>query len=206
MLLRIHPDNPEMRKIQKAVKILENGGVIIYPTDTIYGLGCDINNSKAIEKVCRLKGIKSRHANFSFICNDLSHLSQFTTPIDSTTFRLLKKSLPGAFTFILNANNTVPKLFKNNKKTVGIRVPDTQIAQLLVKELGRPILSTTLNIKDDEDFLEYYTDPSEIYDAYGKLVDLVIDGGWGNQMPSTIVNCTGSEPEIIRQGLGELDF
>jgi tRNA threonylcarbamoyl adenosine modification protein (Sua5/YciO/YrdC/YwlC family) len=204
MLLKIHPENPEMRKIAKAVDILRKGGVIIYPTDTLYGLGCDIHNSRALERICRIKGIKMRKSNFSFICNDLSHLSEYTAPIENSTFRLLKKAMPGPFTFILKASATVAKLFKNNKKTVGIRIPDTQIAQMLVKELGRPILSTTLNTKEAEMFLEYYTDPEDIYDEYQHLVDLVIDGGYGNQNPSTVVDCSNGNPVILRQGIGIL--
>ena len=204
MLLKIHPKNPEMRKIVKAVQILQKGGVIIYPTDTLYGLGCDIHNTRALERICRIKGIKMRKSNFSFICNDLSHLSEYTAPIDNSTFRLLKKVLPGPFTFILKASSTVAKLFRNNKKTVGIRIPNTQIAQMLVKELGRPILSTTLNTKEMGEFLEYYTDPEDIYDAYKHQVDLVIDGGYGNQNPSTVVDCSKGEPIILRQGIGIL--
>ncbi|MGB0864697.1 MAG: L-threonylcarbamoyladenylate synthase [Saprospiraceae bacterium] len=204
MLLKIHPENPEMRKIVKAVQILQKGGVIIYPTDTLYGLGCDIHNTRALERICRIKGIKMRKSNFSFICNDLSHLSEYTAPIDNSTFRLLKKVLPGPFTFILKASSTVAKLFRNNKKTVGIRIPNTQIAQMLVKELGRPILSTTLNTKEMGEFLEYYTDPEDIYDAYKHQVDLVIDGGYGNQNPSTVVDCSKGEPIILRQGIGIL--
>lgn len=203
MLLEIHSKNPSLRKIQKAVKVLEKGGIIIYPTDTVYGLGCDIFNTKAIERICRIKGIKSKKANFSFICNDLSHISSYTTPFDNTTFRILKKALPGPFTFILKANSQVPKLFKNNKKTVGIRVPDNAIAQALVQELGRPILSTSLKIADD--FMEYLTDPTEIHDEYEKLVDLVIDGGLGNLKASTVVDFTSGYPEILRQGAGDIE-
>jgi tRNA threonylcarbamoyl adenosine modification protein (Sua5/YciO/YrdC/YwlC family) len=202
MLLRINPENPEMRKIKQAVKILENGGIIIYPTDTVYGLGCDIFNQKAIERILQLKGIKPKKANLSFICNDLSHISEYTRPFDNATFRILKKALPGPYTFILSANNNVPKLFKNTKKTVGIRVPDNQIAQLLVQELGRPILSTSLKVEDD--IQEYPTDPELIHDDYKKLVDVVIDGGYGNLEVSTVVDVTGYEPEIIREGAGEV--
>ena len=204
MYLEINSDNPSERKIKQAVDVLRKGGVIIYPTDTVYGLGCDIYNTKAFEKICRLKGIKPKKANFSFICNDLSHLSTFTTPIDNYTFRLLKKALPGPFTFILKANNSVPKIFKANKKTVGIRVPDNNIAQALISGLGNPIISTSLKINDEDDFMEYLTDPSEIYDQYEKLVDMVIDGGYGSLKASTVVDLTKNEPEIIRQGAGEL--
>jgi tRNA threonylcarbamoyl adenosine modification protein (Sua5/YciO/YrdC/YwlC family) len=206
MYLEINSENPSERKISQAIDVLRKGGVIIYPTDTVYGLGCDIYNTKAFEKICRLKGIKPKKANFSFICNDLSHLSTFTKPIDNYTFRLLKKTLPGPFTFILKANNNVPKIFKVNKKTVGIRVPDNTISQALISGLGNPILSTSLKINDEDDFMEYLTDPSEIYDQYEKLVDLVIDGGYGSLKASTVVDLTKNEPEIIRQGAGEFVF
>jgi tRNA threonylcarbamoyl adenosine modification protein (Sua5/YciO/YrdC/YwlC family) len=207
MYLEINSNNPSERHIKQVVDVLRKGGVIIYPTDTVYGLGCDINNVKAFERVCRLKGVKPKKANFSFICNDLSHLSNFTTPIDNDIFRMLKKVLPGPFTFILKANNNVPKILKvNNKKTVGIRVPDNAIAQAIVKELGNPILSTSLKIDDEDDFMEYLTDPSEIYDQYEKLVDIVIDGGFGSLKASTVVDLTGDEPQIIRQGAGELEY
>lgn len=204
MYLRIHPETPQPHKIQKAVEIIRDGGVVIYPTDTVYGLGCDIFNSRALERICRIKSIKMRKSNFSFICNDLSHLSEFAAPMDTSTFRMLKQSLPGAFTFILKANSVVPKLFKNNKKTVGIRVPDAPIAQEIVKALGRPLLSTSLKREDDDDFEAYLTDPEEIYARYKHEVDLVIDGGIGRQSPSTIVDLTGHEPAIIRQGVAQL--
>lgn len=203
MFLEIHPDNPSERKIQQAVEVLRSGGIIIYPTDTVYGLGCDIYNSKAIERICRLKGIKPQKANFSFICNDLSHLSTFTLPIDNYTFRLLKKTLPGPFTYILKANNNVPKMFKSNKKTVGIRVPENRIAQAIVKELGNPIISTSLKI--DDELMEYPTDPYEMHEEFHKLVDLVIDGGMGSLRPSTVVDFTGREPAILRQGAGNFE-
>ncbi len=206
MYLEINSENPSERKISQAVDVLRKGGVIIYPTDTVYGLGCDIYNTKAFEKICRLKGIKPKKANFSFICNDLSHLATFTRPIDNYTFRLLKKTLPGPFTFILKANHNVPKIFKVNKKTVGIRVPDNNIAQALISGLGNPIISTSLKIDDEDDFMEYLTDPSEIYEEYEKLVDLVIDGGYGSLKASTVVDLTKGEPEIIRQGAGEFFF
>ena len=195
MFLQINTENPSMRKIGKVIECLENGGVIVYPTDTVYGLGCDIHNQKAVERICRIKGIKPNKANLSFICNDLSHLSEYAAQLDNSTFKLLKRTLPGPFTFILKASNVVPKLFKNNKKTVGIRVPDNKIAQTLVQELGRPILSTSL--KADDDFVEYLTDPFDIYEQYKKLVDIVIDGGIGRTVPSTVVDCTGYEPCLL---------
>ena len=162
MLIKIYPENPNERAIEQVVEVLKKGGIIIYPTDTIYGLGCDITNPKAIEKICRIRGIKPEKANFSFVCHDLSHIADYIKPIDNTTFRVLKKALPGPFTFIFNANNNVPKLLSSNKKTVGIRVPDNNIARCIVKELGNPILSTS--IKDDDELIEYSTDPELIYE------------------------------------------
>ena len=203
MLIKIYPENPNERAIDQVVEVLRKGGLIIYPTDTIYGLGCDITNPKAIEKICRIRGIKPDKANFSFICHDLSHISDFIKPIDNTTFRVLKKALPGPFTFIFNANNNVPKLLSSNKKTVGIRVPDNNIARCIVKELGNPILSTS--IKDDDELVEYSTDPELIYEKYQELVDLVIDGGYGDNEASTVIDCTNGEFEIIREGKGDIE-
>ena len=203
MLIKIYPENPNERAIDQVVEVLRKGGLIIYPTDTIYGLGCDITNPKAIEKICRIRGIKPEKANFSFICHDLSHISDFIKPIDNTTFRVLKKALPGPFTFIFNANNNVPKLLSSNKKTVGIRVPDNNIARCIVKELGNPILSTS--IKDDDELVEYSTDPELIYEKYQELVDLVIDGGYGDNEASTVIDCTNGEFEIIREGKGDIE-
>lgn len=203
MLIKIYPENPNERAIEQVVDVLKKGGLIIYPTDTIYGLGCDITNPKAIEKICRIRGIKPEKANFSFICHDLSHISDFIKPIDNTTFRVLKKALPGPFTFIFNANNNVPKLLSSNKKTVGIRVPDNNIARCIVRELGNPILSTS--IKDDDELIEYSTDPELIYEKYQDLVDMVIDGGYGDNEASTVVDCTNGEFEIIREGKGDIE-
>ncbi len=203
MLLKIYPDNTNDKHINQVVDVLQKGGVIIYPTDTVYGIGCDISNQKAVEKVARIKGVKLEKANFSFICNDLSHLSDFTKNISNDTFKLMKRNLPGAFTFILNANNNVPKLFKNKKKTVGIRIPDNDIIREIVRKLGNPILTTS--IKDDDEIVEYTTDPELIHENYKEKVDLVIDGGYGNNEPSTIVDCTSDDAEIIREGLGELE-
>ena len=204
MLLRIHPQNPQGRILRQIADCLKSGGVIIYPTDTIYGLGCDITNHKAIEAICRIRNIKPEKANFSFVCYDLSHISDYIRPIDNTTFRLLKKALPGPFTFIFNANHNVPKLLSSNKKTVGIRVPDNNIAREIVKALGNPILSTS--IKDEDEIIEYSTDPELIHEKYEHLVDVVIDGGYGDNIPSTVVDCTGGEFEVIREGKGELEM
>lgn len=205
MLLRIYEENPNEKAIQQVVDVLKKGGVIIYPTDTVYGMGCDISNQKAIEKIAKIKGIKTDKANFSFICHDLSHISNYIKPIDTSTFRLLKKALPGPFTFIFNANGNVPKLLSSNKKTVGIRVPDNNIARAIVEKLGNPILSTS--IRDEDDIIEYSTDPELIHEKYENLVDLVIDGGYGDNIASTVVSCLDDEFEILRQGKGDLsDF
>lgn len=203
MLIKIYPENPNPKAIEQAVEVLKKGGIIIYPTDTVYGLGCDITNQKAIERICKIRGIKPEKANFSFICSDLSHISDFIKPIDTTVFRLLKKALPGPFTFIFNANNNVPKLLSSNKKTVGIRVPDNNIAREIVRILGNPILSTS--IKDDDELIEYSTDPELIHEKYEELVDLVIDGGYGDNLASTVVDCTSGEFEVIREGKGVLE-
>lgn len=197
MIIEIHPENPDNRKIAQVVKVLQKGGVIIYPTDTIYAFGCDINNPKAIEKICRIKGIDPKKSNLSFICSDLSQISTFVLPIDNVIFRDMKANLPGAFTYILKANNTVPKLFKNRKKTVGVRIPDNNIALTLVEELGNPILSTSIKNEED-DILEYYTDPIDIAEKYGNLVDIVIDGGIGGQEGSTVLDCTSGRLVVIR--------
>jgi tRNA threonylcarbamoyl adenosine modification protein (Sua5/YciO/YrdC/YwlC family) len=204
MLIKIYPENPNEKIIQQVVEVLRKGGLIIYPTDTVYGLGCDITNHRAIEQVAKIRNIKLEKANFSFVCYDLSHISDYIKPIDNTTFRVLKKALPGPFTFIFNANNNVPKLLSSNKKTVGIRVPDNNIARCIVKELGNPILSTSIH--DDDDVIEYSSDPELIHEKYQDLVDIVIDGGYGDNVPSTVVDCTSGEFEIIREGKGELEM
>lgn len=207
MLLAIHPQNPQEKKIKEVAECLKDGGLIIYPTDTVYGIGCDIFNARAIERICIIKGVKPEKATFSFVCHDLSHLSDFTLPFDKQVYKLMNKHLPGPYTFILNAANTVPKLLRSKRKTVGIRVPDNKIAQAIVKALGNPILSASLKYNiDAEDVLEYPTDPEEIFAQYGQLVDMVIDGGFGNNTPSTVIDCAGAEIEIIRQGLGELEL
>ncbi|MDY0104541.1 MAG: L-threonylcarbamoyladenylate synthase [Lentimicrobium sp.] len=202
MLLKIYPENPNPKYIQTVVECLMDGGIIIYPTDTIYGLGCDIFKSKAIERIAQIKGIKAEKANFSFICNDLSQLSDFSRPISNDVFKLMRKNLPGPFTFILNASNNVPKLIQSKKKTVGIRIPDHTIPIEIVRELGHPIMSTSIH--DDDEILEYSTDPELIYEKYSNLVDIVIDGGYGDNEPSTVVDCTSNELLIIREGKGIL--
>ncbi|HIE15971.1 MAG TPA: threonylcarbamoyl-AMP synthase [Bacteroidales bacterium] len=204
MLLKIHSETPDPRRIHGVVETLRKGGIIIYPTDTVYALGCDIFQHKAIEKIARIKNIDPNKAHFSFVCHDLSHLSDYSQPLENNVFKLLKRNLPGPFTFILEANSEVPKRFRKNKKTVGIRIPKNNIALEIVRQLGHPILSTSL-ISDD-DILEYYTDPELIHEKYVKLVDLVIDGGIGGLEPSTIVDCTKGDIEIIREGLGNLQI
>lgn len=201
MLLHIHPDNPQPRQLQTVVNTLRDGGVIIYPTDTIYGLGCDIYNAAAIERICRIKNIQPKHAQFSFICCDLSHLSDYARSVDTPVFRLLKAALPGPYTFILPASKAVPKAMKTKKDTVGIRVPKHRIAHELVKMLDHPIMSVSLPMADEE--VEHYTDPEIIHDMFGHLVDIVIDGGPGGIVPSTVIDCTSSTPELVREGAGE---
>lgn len=202
-LIKLYPENPDPRKIQKIVEVLRDGGVIIYPTDTIYGMGCDIHNQRAVERIAQIKGIKPKKHNFSFICYDLSNISEYTRALSTPVFKVMKKTLPGPYTFILEANNNVPKILNSNKKTVGIRVPDHSIPRLLVKELGSPILTTS--IRDEDEVIEYSTDPELIYEKYRDLVDIVIDGGYGQNVASTILDCTGGEIEIIREGLGSVD-
>lgn len=200
-ILKIYPDNPQENYINEVIKTLQDGGLIIYPSDTVYALGCDIYNVKAMEKLARLKNTTLDKAQFSIICNNLSHLSEFTRPIETSTFRLLKSKIPGPFTFILEANKNLPLAYKG-KKTVGIRVPDHPIPQLIVKKLGHPIASTS--IKDDDEVIEYSTDPELIAEKYDHLVDIVIDSGYGDNVASTIVDLTSGEPEILREGKGIL--
>jgi tRNA threonylcarbamoyl adenosine modification protein (Sua5/YciO/YrdC/YwlC family) len=204
MFIKIYEENPNPKSISQVVDVLRKGGVIIYPTDTIYGIGCDITNPKAIERVCQIRGIRPEKANLSFICNDLTSISLYTKPLDNITFRLLKKSLPGPFTYIFNASGQVPKLLSSKKKTVGIRVPDNNIAREIVKELGNPIVSASIH--DDDELIEYSTDPELIYEKFGSIVDLVVDGGYGKNNPSTVVDCTTGDFEVIRQGEGNLDL
>lgn len=204
MLLRIYPENPNENHIRKVVEVLEEGGIVIYPTDTVYAIGCDIKAHKSIEKIARLKGLNPINPDMSLIFHDMSQLSEYTIIRDNSVFKLLKRNLPGPFTFIVQANNQIPKLFKNKKKTVGIRIPDNSIVLELVKELGRPIMTTSIH--DPDEVIEYTTDPELIYEKYGDFAEIVIDGGYGRNEASTIVDCTSSEIKVIRQGLGILEF
>lgn len=201
--LKIYEDNPDPKKIDRAVNILRNGGVIIYPTDTVYGLGCDITKTRALEKVAWLKNVKLEKAKFSFICNDLSNLSAYVKQIDTSVYKILKRALPGPFTFILKGNNKLPKAFKK-KKTVGIRIPDNNIIRTIVKELGNPIVSTS--IYDEDDLIEYTTDPELIYEKWGDKVDLVINGGYGGNIASTIVDLSDNDISIVREGKGQIEL
>ncbi|MDP4704167.1 MAG: L-threonylcarbamoyladenylate synthase [Polaribacter sp.] len=201
--IKLYDENPNQKQIDKVVKVLKNGGLIIYPTDTVYGLGCDITNIKALERIAQIKGIKLEKANFSFVCNDLSHLSDYIKQIDTPTFKILKRALPGPYTFILPGSNNLPKAFKK-KATVGIRIPDNNIARAIVDTLGNPIVSSS--IRDEDDILEYTTDPELIFEKWQHLVDLIIDGGYGDNYASTIIDLTTSEPTVIREGKGSLDI
>lgn len=200
MIIKLYDENPNEREVAKIVEILKNGGLVIYPTDTVYAIGCDALNVRAVEEVCELKGINPNKANLSIICYDLSDISEYAK-VDNDTFKLMKRNLPGPFTFILNTTSTLPKIYKN-KKTVGVRVPDNNIIRTLVRELGNPIMTTS--VKDDDEVIEYTTDPELIHERYEKDVDIVIDGGFGGIDGSTVVDCTGNEIEITRQGKGEL--
>ena len=201
--IKIYEDKPNEAAIAKVVKVLKDGGLVIYPTDTVYGLGCDITNTKALERIAEIKGIKLEKANFSFICHDLSNISDYVRQIDTATFKLLKRALPGPYTFILPGNNNLPKEFKK-KTTVGIRVPDNAIALEIVKLLGNPIVSTSIH--DEDDVIEYTTDPELIFEKWQNLVDMVIDGGYGDNMGSTIIDLSGDEPIVVREGKGSLDI
>jgi tRNA threonylcarbamoyl adenosine modification protein (Sua5/YciO/YrdC/YwlC family) len=201
--LKIYPENPNEKEIAKVVKVLRDGGLVIYPTDTVYGLGCDITNSRALEKIAKIKGIKLEKANWSFICHDLSNLSDYVRQIDTATFKILKRALPGPYTFILPGNNNLPKEFKK-KTTVGIRVPDNNIILEMVRQLGNPIVSTS--IRDDDDVIEYTTDPELIFEKWQNLVDVVIDGGYGDNIGSTIIDLSDYEPVVVREGKGSLDI
>jgi len=202
MLLKIYPENPDPRNIQKVVDCLRNGGIIVYPTDTIYGIGCDIFKIKSVEKIAELRGIKPGKSTFSFICHDMSQMAAFVKPIDNHTFKIMKANLPGPFTFILEANNNVPRHIQSKRKTVGIRIPDNPIILEIVRELGNPIMSTSVH--DDDDVIEYTTDPELIYEKFQDKVDIVIDGGYGGNVPSTVVDCTQDELVVTREGKGEL--
>lgn len=201
--IKIYEDKPNEAAIAKVVKVLKDGGLVIYPTDTVYGLGCDITNTKALERIAKIKGVKLEKANFSFICHDLSNLSDYVKQVDTATFKLLKRALPGPYTFILPGNNNLPKEFKK-KTTVGIRIPDNSIALEIVRQLGNPIVSTS--IRDDDDVIEYTTDPELIFEKWQNLVDLVIDGGYGDNKGSTIIDLSGDEPIVVREGKGNLDI
>jgi tRNA threonylcarbamoyl adenosine modification protein (Sua5/YciO/YrdC/YwlC family) len=202
MLLKIHPETPQLRSVETVVEVLNKGGIVVFPTDTIYGMGCSIKHIKTVDRISRLKVNKKNRSNYSIIVNNLSMLAEFTKPINNHLFRMMKKNLPGPFTFILEANNNIPKLFQSKKRTIGIRIPDNDIILTIVKELGHPVLTTS--IRDEDKIVEYTTDPELIHEKYAEQVDIVIDGGYGDNTASTVVDCTGPEPEIIRQGKGIL--
>jgi tRNA threonylcarbamoyl adenosine modification protein (Sua5/YciO/YrdC/YwlC family) len=202
MLVKIYPENPNPKQIELVVNALREGGIVIYPTDTVYGIGCDITKPRAVERIIKIKGIKPKDANFSFICSDLSHISDFAR-VDNSTFRLLKRNLPGPFTFILPGLNRVPDYFISKRKTVGIRIPANPIPIEIVKILGNPILTTS--VKDEDEMLQYTTDPELIYEKYAELVDIVVDGGFGDNIPSTVIDCTEFEPVVVREGKGILN-
>jgi len=203
MLLNIHPENPDEKRMLEVVDVLRSGGVIIYPTDTVYSIGCDLNNQKAVARVAQIKGYRPEKANFSIICYDLSHIAEYAR-VSTPEYKLMRKNLPGPFTFILNGSSALPRIFKTKKKEVDIRVPDNNIARQLVQMLGNPLIATS--VYDEDDVLEYTTDPELIHEKYHKLVDIVINGGYGKNEASTIINCTSGEPEIIRQGIGQLNL
>lgn len=204
-LIEINPQNPDQRTIKRVAQSIREGAIMIYPSDTLYGLGCDITNKQAIERICRIKQIKPEKANFSFICRDFSTISSFTKPISNSNYKLLRKNLPGPFTFIFQASNSLPKLMKNRKKTVGIRIPDSEMIDNLLSHLDYPILSTSITNVDDE-YTPYPTDPYEIYETYKHQVDIVLDGGFGKNIPSTVIDLTDGEADIIREGLGQLIY
>ncbi len=203
MLLTIHPTTPDARRLQQVVDCLKNGGIIIYPTDTVYGIGCDITNAKAVEKVCKIKGVDVEKHNMSFICSSISNITDYARPLDNEVFRMVKAALPGPYTFIFEANTSIPKLFRNKKKQVGIRVPDNTVCLKIVELLGNPLLTTSL--KDDDDYVEYTTNPELIHEKYEHLVDIVIDGGIGGTVPSTIIDCTTKPITVVREGAGSVD-
>ena len=202
-LIKLYEENPNEKLVQEIVKVLRNGGIIIYPTDTVYGLGCDINNTRALEKISQLRGVKLEKANFSFVCESLSNVSDYVKQMDTSTFKILKRSLPGPYTFILEGNNNMPSVFKK-KKTLGLRVPDNNITRAIVRELGNPIISTS--IRDEDEVIEYTTDPELIYEKWENLVDIVVDGGYGGNIPSTVIDLTQGEPLLIREGKGSLEI
>ena len=205
MLLNIHPENPSDRKLQQVVRQLEQDGVIIYPTDTVYAIGCDIKSKKGLERLARIRGVNPQKARFSFICSGISQVAEYSAQIDNEIFRLMKRHLPGPFTFILKAGNMVPKLVHGRRASIGVRVPNNNIPLRIVESLGRPIITASLK-NDEDDFLEYLTDPRDIFDQLGKQVDIVIDGGLGGMEGSTVIDCTTDPPELIRKGLGEIEL
>lgn len=202
--LEIHPENPEFRKIQEAVTVLQKGGIIAYPTDSVYNFGCSLDNKRAIEKLAKLKEIKLKKANFSLVCHDLKTIDEYTNPFSRSVFKALNKNLPGPFTFILNASNKIPKLFDTNKKEIGIRIPDNNICLQIVELLGTPMVTSSIHHEDE--IVEYITDPQQIFERFEHQIDLIIDGGIGNNEPSTVVDCTQDELDIVRQGIGELVY
>tara|TARA_Y100000589_G_scaffold331027_1_gene382773 strand:+ start:99968 stop:100585 length:618 start_codon:yes stop_codon:yes gene_type:complete len=204
MLYKIHPENPDKRKINQIVDALKSGEVIIYPTDTVYAFGCDLMNKKAVEKMAQIKGVKLEKANFSILLKDISEISEYTPQIPNNVFKILKRALPGPYTFILEANNQVPKLFRSKKKTIGIRIPENKIDLAIVEALGNPLITTSLH--DDDEILDYTTDPELIYERYNSQIKYIIDGGYGNNVPSTIIDCSSGECEVIREGLGDISF
>lgn len=204
MLIRLYEENTNPKDLKLVTECFKDGGVVVYPTDSVYAFGCDIHSREGIERVSRLKGVKAEKADFSFVFYDLSHISEYTRQFDTAVFKMLKRNLPGPFTFILEANNSIPKLFRNKKRTLGIRVPDNEICRKIVGKLERPIISTSIH--DEDEVIEYTTDPELIHEKYASRVDLVVDGGYGNNEPSTVVDLTSGEPEIIRQGIGELKY
>ncbi|MGY8886316.1 MAG: L-threonylcarbamoyladenylate synthase [Flavobacteriales bacterium] len=201
--IKMYEENPNPKDVMRVVNIIKKGGLVIYPSDTVYALGCDINNTRALERVAKLKGVKLEKANFSFVCKDLSNLSDYVKQINTATFKILKRALPGPYTFILPANNKVPNVFKK-KKEVGIRVPANNIVQAIVQQLGNPIVSTS--IYDEDEVIEYTTDPELIYEKWGNVVDVIVDGGYGDNIPSTVIDLTGDEPVLIREGKGILEI
>jgi tRNA threonylcarbamoyl adenosine modification protein (Sua5/YciO/YrdC/YwlC family) len=202
-LIKLFPENPDPRKVNRIVEVLKKGGVIIYPTDTIYGIGCDLFNRQAIDRLCRIKQIKPKSLNLSFICDDMSQISEYVKGMDTPTFKILKRALPGPYTFIMESSSKVPKILNVNKKTVGIRIPDHNIPRQIVQTLGHPII--TSSIKDDDEIIEYTTDPEQIFEEFEKLVDIVIDGGYGGNIPSTVINCSSGYAEVVREGLGNAE-
>ncbi len=203
MLLKVHPENPSQRQILKACEVLQDGGVLVYPTDTVYALGCDIYKTRAVDKIARLKGIRVNQADFSFIFSDLSQLSDYTKLVSNPVFKMMKAYLPGPYTFILPARNNIPRIFRSRKKTIGVRIPDNNIPLEIVRELGHPIMTTSIH--DEDELIEYTTDPELIWDKFKDLVDAVIDGGYGKNEPSTVIDCTNHEPVVVRLGIGPVD-